>query len=43
MERVLTDENLAATLTRRGAARAERYTWDRAADGLATVIQDVAG
>ena len=42
IERVLTDEQLAARLTSRGAARAERYTWDRAAEELAGVVRAVA-
>jgi alpha-1,3-rhamnosyl/mannosyltransferase len=42
MRRVLTDQDLSAKLTRRGAARAERYTWDQAGDRLASVIRGVA-
>lgn len=40
---VLEDKALAATLARRGVARAARFTWERAAAATAQVLVDAAG
>ncbi len=41
MKRVLTDPALAAEMARRGAARAELYTWDRSARGALAAYRAV--
>lgn len=42
LERVLRDEELAATLAEAGRARAKRYSWERAADLTAAAYKEVA-
>ena len=43
LERVLTDEGLAAEMGARGRARAAGYTWERTADGLIDLYCRAAG
>ena len=43
LQRVLTDQELAADLGARGRARAANYTWERTADGLIDLYRKAAG
>ncbi len=43
LQRVVTDDAVAADLVRRGRARAAGYRWDRAADGFVALYRRVAG
>jgi glycosyltransferase involved in cell wall biosynthesis len=42
-ERILSDQRLREELVRRGPERAERFTWDRAAEDTVRVYREVAG